>query len=115
MAVQALPARALRMPGLDPMVLDNTLPPWSQAQSLRYSSVSVSGCFSFLSLVINTTHHTFYFSIRFFCFLFLGRRVEGQLLGKSMRLACKWKGQSLGAVNRHFIILMVKGCPRSSP
>ncbi|KAL6794799.1 hypothetical protein GGI42DRAFT_333156 [Trichoderma sp. SZMC 28013] len=115
MAVEALPARALRMPGLVSMVLDNTLPPWSQTQSLRYSCVSVSGCFSFLSLVINTTHHTFYFSIRFFCFLFLGRRVEGQLLGKSMRLACKWKGQSVGAVNRPFIVLMEQGCPRSSP
>jgi len=39
--------------------------------------------FSYLSLVINTSHLTFPTSWFDFCFLFLGWRVQGRLPGKS--------------------------------
>lgn len=42
--------------------------------------------FSYLSLVINIAHPTFQLVGSQFCFLFLGHCIEGQLLGKSMRL-----------------------------
>lgn len=42
--------------------------------------------FSYLSLVINIAHPAFQLLGSQFCFLFLGRCIEGQLLGKSMRL-----------------------------
>ncbi|KAL7795911.1 hypothetical protein V8C37DRAFT_373888 [Trichoderma ceciliae] len=79
-----LPARELRMPDLGPWFLVDSLfavvPSSVVAVQLRLSERA----FSYLSLVINTTHHTFQRLGSIFCFLFLG-----PLLGKSMRLA--WK------------------------
>jgi hypothetical protein len=42
--------------------------------------------FSYLPLVINFVHPTFQLFGSQFCFLFSGRCIEGQLLGKSMGL-----------------------------
>ncbi|PTB36312.1 hypothetical protein M441DRAFT_73119 [Trichoderma asperellum CBS 433.97] len=57
-----------------------------EVQSLRYSCVSTNG-----RSPIFLWSLTSYFQLlgSQFCFLFLGRCIEGQLLGKSMRLEAK--------------------------
>lgn len=63
--------------------------------------------FSYLSLVINIAHPTFQLLGSQFCFHISDRCIEGQLLGKSMRLAVE-EGQSLGTVKPTFAFLVVK-------
>ncbi|KAL7947177.1 hypothetical protein V8C42DRAFT_277830 [Trichoderma barbatum] len=106
-----LPARELRMPGLDSWFLANILLPCSQAQSLRYSCVSVSGCSPIfpwsliLRIILSTSQLDFLFSI-----LRPARRraASGEVDGIGLQVV---GGQSLGAEKPTFYPLDSEGCP----